>query len=117
MPGKILVDTTPLRESRDFRLLFSGQLVSALGTQLTVVAIPYQVYRLTGSSLDVGLVSLAQLGPLLVCSLIGGAVADAHDRRKLLLVTELLLALVSAGVAVNGGLSRPALWPLFAPPA
>jgi predicted MFS family arabinose efflux permease len=114
---RLLVDLGPLRHSHDFRLLFAGQMVSALGTQLTVVAIPYQVYRLTGSSLDVGLVSLAQLGPLLVCSLIGGAVADAHDRRKLLLVTELLLALVSAGLAVNGGLSRPALWPLFALPA
>jgi MFS family permease len=114
---RLLVDLGPLRHSHDFRLIFSGQLVSTLGTQLTVVAVPYQVYRLTGSSLDVGLVSLAQLGPLLVCSLIGGAVADAHDRRRLLLVTELLLALVSAGLAVNGGRSHPALWPLFALPA
>ena len=47
MPGRILVDTTPLRESRDFRLLFIGQLISILGTQLTVVAIPYQVYSMT----------------------------------------------------------------------
>ncbi|HEY3809785.1 MAG TPA: MFS transporter [Acidimicrobiales bacterium] len=114
---RLLVDLEPLRHSRDFRLLFSGQLVSTLGTQLTVVAVPYQVYRITHSSLDVGLVSLAQLGPLLVCSLIGGAVADAHDRRRLLLVTELLLAAVSAGLAINGGLGRPALWPLFVLPA
>ena len=64
MPGKILVDTTPLRESRDFRLLFIGQLISMLGTQLTVVAIPYQVYRLTHSSLQVGAISLAQLLPV-----------------------------------------------------
>ena len=47
MPGRILVDTTPLRESRDFRLLFTGQLISVIGTQLTVVAIPYQVYSMT----------------------------------------------------------------------
>jgi MFS family permease len=114
---RLLVDLSPLRHSHDFRLLFSGQMVSTIGSQLTVVAVPYQVYRLTHSSLDVGLVSLAQLGPLLVCSLIGGAVADAHDRRRLLLVTELLLAVVSAGMAINGGLSRPALWPLFALPA
>jgi MFS family permease len=114
---RLLVDVGPLRHSRDFRLLFSGQLVSTLGTQLTVVAVPYQVYRMTHSSLDVGLVSLAQLGPLLVCSLIGGAVADAHDRRRLLLVTELLLGVVSVGLAINGGLSRPALWPLFVLPA
>jgi MFS family permease len=114
---RLLVDIGPLRHSHDFRYLFGGQMVSTLGSQLTVVAVPYQVYRLTGSSLDVGLVSLAQLGPLLVCSLIGGAVADAHDRRRLLLVTELLLALVSVGLAINGGFSRPALWPLFALPA
>jgi MFS family permease len=111
------VDLGPLRHSHDFRYLFSGQLVSTLGTQLTVVAIPYQVFRLTHSSLDVGLVSLAQLIPLLVCSLIGGAVADAHERRKLLLVTELLLAVVSAGLALNAELATPALWPLYVLPA
>ncbi len=102
---RILVDLGPLRHSRDFGLLFSGQLVSTLGTQLTVVAVPYQVYRLTGSSLDVGLVSLVQLGPLLVCSLIGGSVADTHDRRRVLMVTELLMALCSAGLALNGSLA------------
>lgn len=113
MPSRLLVDLSPLRHSRDFRFLFSGQLVSTLGTQLTVVAVPYQVFQLTHSSLYVGLVSLAQLFPLLICSLIGGAVADAHDRRRLLLVTELLMAGVSAGLALNGSLGQPALWPLF----
>ena len=103
----------PLRHSRDFRLLFSGQLVSTLGTQLTAVAVPYQVFRITHSSLDVGLVSLAQLIPLLVFSMAGGVMADVHDRRRVLMVTELLMALVSAGLAVNGGLKHPALWPLF----
>jgi MFS family permease len=117
VPRRLFVDLSPLRHSRDFRFLFGGQLVSTLGTQLTVVAVPYQVYQLTHSSLDVGLVSLAQLGPLLVCSLIGGSVADAHDRRKLLLVTELLLAVVSAGLAINGRLANPALWPLYVLPA
>jgi MFS family permease len=115
--SRLLVDLGPIRRSHDFRYLFSGQLVSTLGTQLTVVAIPYQVFRLTHSSLDVGLVSLAQLIPLLVCSLIGGAVADAHERRRLLLVTELLLAAVSAGLAINAQLESPALWPLFVLPA
>jgi MFS family permease len=110
----VLVDMAPLRHSRDFRLLFSGQLVSTLGTQLTAVAVPYQVYRITHSSLDVGLVSLAQLVPLLVCSLAGGAIADAHDRRRVLMITEFLFGLSSVGLAVNGGLRHPALWPLFA---
>jgi MFS family permease len=103
----------PLRHSRDFRLLFSGQLVSTLGTQLSAVAVPYQVFRITHSSLDVGLVSLSQLVPLLVLSVAGGVAADAHDRRRVLMVTELLMALVSTGLALNGGLHLPALWPLF----
>jgi MFS family permease len=112
-PGGFLVDLSPIRDSRDFRLLFSGQLVSTLGTQLTAVAVPYQVFRMTGSSLYVGLVSLAQLIPLLFCSMAGGVVADAHDRRRVLMVTEVLLALTSVGLAVNGSLAEPALWPLF----
>ncbi|MGI8750873.1 MAG: MFS transporter [Acidimicrobiales bacterium] len=111
---KLLLDLTPLRRSRDFRILFGAQMVSTLGTQLTLVAVPYQVYLLTRSSLDVGLVSLAQLLPLLFCSLIGGAVADAHDRRRLLLVVELLQAAASVGLAINGGLAHPSLWPMFA---
>ena len=69
MPGRILVDTTPLRESRDFRLLFTGQLISIIGTQLTVVAIPYQVYSMTHSTLQVGAISLAQLFPFLAGAL------------------------------------------------
>jgi MFS family permease len=89
---RVFIDLTPLRESRDLRILLGGQLVSLLGTQLTAVAIPYQVYRLTHSSLDVGLVSLAQLVPLLVCSLYSGTVIDATDRRKLLLRVEALMA-------------------------
>lgn len=114
MARRLLVDAAPLRHSRDFRLLFSGQLVSTLGSQLTAVAVPYQVFRITHSSLDVGLVSLAQLVPLLVFSLAGGVVADTHDRRRVLMGTELLMAFTSVGLAINGGLRHPALWPLFA---
>jgi MFS family permease len=110
---RLFVDLAPLRHSRDFRLLFSGQLVSTLGTQLTAVAVPYQVFRITHSSLDVGLVSLGQLFPLLIFSLAGGVVADAHDRRRVLMVTELLMAVTSTGLALNGGLKHPALWPLY----
>ena len=114
MARRLLVDAAPLRNSRDFRLLFSGQLVSTFGSQLTAVAVPYQVFRITHSSLDVGLVSLAQLVPLLLLSLAGGVVADTHDRRRVLMGTELLMALSCAGLAINGGLRHPALWPLFA---
>jgi MFS family permease len=113
MGRRVFVDTAPLRHSRDFRVLFSGQLVSTLGTQLTAVAVPYQVFTITHSSLWVGLVSLAQLIPLLACSLVGGAVADAHDRRRILLFTEALMALTSVGLALNARGNEPALWPLF----
>lgn len=113
-PKGLLVDVAPLRHSRDFRLLFTGQLVSTLGTQLTAVAVPYQVFRITHSSLDVGLVSTAQLIPLVTFSMIGGVMADAHDRRRVLMVTEILMAVASTGLALNGGLRHSALWPLYA---
>jgi MFS family permease len=111
--GRVLIDLAPLRESADFRLLWGGYLATNLGSQLTLVAVAYEVYRLTGSSLAVGLVSLAQLLPLLLCSLGGGAIADLLDRRRLLLVTQLLLATTSIGLALNAASARPALWPLF----
>lgn len=109
----LLVDTTPLRESRSFRLLWTGQLVTFLGSQLTVVAAALQLFLLTGSSFQVGLLSLAQLPFLLVGSLVGGALADAHDRRRLLLVTQACLGVCSAGLAVNASLGEPRVWPIF----
>jgi MFS family permease len=109
----LLVDVTPLRTSREFRVLFGGQLVSFLGSQLTVVAVPYQVFRLTHSSLAVGLVSLAQLAPLIAGSLIGGAVADSRDRRRLLLATLALLAVTGVPLVLNALQDHPALWPVI----
>src|SRR5580704_6243047 len=109
MPGRILVDATPLRESRDFRLLFSGQLVSMLGTQLTVVAIPFQVYSMTHSSLQVGAISLAQLFPFLAGALASGPIGDAVDRRPIMIWTGIGLAMTSAALAVNAALPHPSL--------
>ncbi|HEX2038192.1 MAG TPA: MFS transporter [Acidimicrobiales bacterium] len=113
MRRRLLVDVSPLRESPDFRRLWFGQMVSYVGTQLTMVAVPYQVFHLTGSSLQVGLVSLAELVPLVVGSLVGGSVADAVDRRRLLLCTQVALAATSVGLAVNASLDRPAVWPIY----
>ncbi len=110
---RLLADTTPLRESRHYRLLFLGEGFAFLGSQLTVVAVPLQVYLLTRSSLAVGLVGLAQLGPLLACSLVGGAFVDAVDRRVLLIWVQLARGALSAGLAVNALAPRPALWPLY----
>jgi predicted MFS family arabinose efflux permease len=112
----LMIDLRPLRKSRDLRFLFAGQLVSMLGGQFTTVAVPYQVYVLTRSSLDVGLVSLATLPPLIVGGLLGGSLADAVDRRLMLLVTQLLTALCVVGLAVNAD-AGTALWPLFVLPA
>ena len=116
-PGRrLLIDLTPLRRSRDFRRLVAGELISVLGNQLTTVAVPYQVYQLTRSSLVVGLVSTTQLFPLIAGSLLAGSVVDAMDRRRLLMVAQVLMAGCSAGLAVNADLG-PALWPLFVLPA
>ncbi|MEY2474894.1 MAG: hypothetical protein QOG87_209 [Actinomycetota bacterium] len=110
---RVLADITPLRNNAGFRALFAGQLVSFVGNQVTVVAVAYQVFLLTGSSLAVGLVSLVQLPPLLLGSLVGGAVVDSTDRRRLLLITQVLLGLCSVGLALNAMLDNPHVWPLF----
>ena len=113
MAGRIFVDTTPLREGRDFRLLFTGQLVSMLGNQLTVVAIPYQVYSTTHSSLQVGAISLAQLVPFLAGALSAGPVGDSVDKRTIMVWTSLALALTSGAMAVNAALPHPSLAALY----
>jgi predicted MFS family arabinose efflux permease len=111
--GRLLVDLGPLRQSQAFRRLWSGYLVTTLGSQLTVVAVPYQVFKLTHSSLDVGLVGLVQIVPVLGGSLFGGSIADAIDRRRLLIVTQFLLAACSVGLALNSSGGQAALWPLY----
>lgn len=113
MARRFFVDVAPLRESRDFRLLFLGQLVNTLGSQLTVVAIPYQIYAETHSSLQVGAVSLAQLIPLIFGALVGGSIGDAVDRRKLLIVTSFLLAATSGGLALNAALAHPSVVAIY----
>ena len=101
----MFLDLSPLVRYRDFRLLFIGQLVSVFGSMMTYVALPYQLYHLTGSSLAVGMIGVVQLVPLLFTALIGGAYADAVDRRKLLVVAEISLA----GVEMVSYMSGPLL--------
>src|SRR5271155_2759997 len=113
MPSKVFVDFAPLRESREFRLLFIGQLVATMGMQLTVVAIPFQIYSETHSSLQVGAVSIAQLLPLIIGSLIGGSLGDALDRRVLLLVSTIATTGTSAALAFNALSARPAVWAIY----
>jgi len=97
----LLVDWGPLRRNRNFRLILSGQLVSLLGSNVTMVAIPYQVYRETHSSLWVGLASFLQLPFLIFGALLGGAYGDRYDKRRLLVGSGVLCALVDLGLAIN----------------
>jgi MFS family permease len=110
--NRIFLDLDPLRES-DFRLLFAGQLVGVLGRQLATVAISFQVYLLTHSSLQVGAVSLAQLLPLILGTLVGGVLGDVVDRRRLLMVSSLLLVLTTGGLAVNAAMAHPSLVAIY----
>src|SRR6202012_2657370 len=83
LASRILLDLTPLRRSRDYRALIPGLGASVLGNQLTTVAVPFQVYAITRSSLVVGLVAPTQLFPLIFGSLFGGSLVDAMDRGKI----------------------------------
>jgi MFS family permease len=113
LAGLAVVDIGPLRRHRDFRLLFVGQTVSFLGSMVTFVAVPYQAYELTGSSLVVGLIALAELVPLLGMAFVGGALADAIDRRRMVLISELGMMGTAATLLANSVLSEPKLWVLF----
>ena len=106
------VDTTPLRTSRDFRLLFLAGTVFYLGGMVSYVALPYQVYRLTGSNFAVGALGLVELVPLLFFGLYGGALADHVDRRRLLVGTGVAQVLLTAVLMVNAfGPQR--LWVIY----
>jgi MFS family permease len=108
-----VLDIDPLRRHRDFRLLFTGQLVSFFGNMITAVALPYQAFALTHSPLAVGLFGVVQLIPLLLLAFVGGALADAFDRRRLVQLTELSLACLSGALLVNALLPQPQLWLLY----
>ncbi len=110
---RIIADITPLRGSPSFRWLYLGSLAGVVGRQITVVAVPYQLYVLTGSTLAVGLLGMVQLGPLLIASLAAGTIVDAFDRRRILLASQVLLALTALGLAVNAFLATPLIWPLY----
>jgi MFS family permease len=110
---RLLVDITPLRISVDFRRLWAGQAVSFFGTMITTAALPYQVFHATDSTLAVGLLGLAQLGPLLAFSLIGGALADSFDKRRLLLVVSAFSLACSAALMLNASLDDPQLWVMY----
>jgi MFS family permease len=111
--SKIAVDVQPLRESRDFRLVTLGAVITGLGSQAALVALPYQVFVITGSAFLTGLIGLAELGPLIVASLFGGALADRFERRRLLLLCQYALVAIAAALAVAAATGPPPIWILF----
>src|ERR1700716_4646297 len=109
-----VVDVAPLRRHRDFRLLFIGRLVSFFGSMITVVAFPYQVYQLTHNLLLVGLLGVLEFVAILLFAMLGGALADAADRRSMVLLPEAGLMGCSLILAGNAALANPQVWVLFA---
>jgi MFS family permease len=111
---RVTIDLSPLRESPPFRRLFFGQTISWFAGEITWIAVPIQLFELTHSTLQVALLYLTTLGPLLIAPIVGGALADAVDRRTMLLIAEGGFALVSVALAVNASLPHPHVWALYA---
>ncbi|MCX0243555.1 MFS transporter [Streptomyces drozdowiczii] len=109
----LLPDLSPWRSSADFRLLWVQGLVTYFGSFMALVALPLQIKDLTGSPLAVGAMGAVELVPLVICGLYGGALADAADRRKIILATEAGLGLLAVILLVNAALPDPLLWPLY----
>lgn len=110
----MLLDLAPLRDNTAFRRLFFSQFISGLGTMVSYVAVPWQLYQLTHSNAQVGLLGLVQLLPVLLCGLLGGAVADRMDRKRLLLGSESVMALCLAGLLANAASHTPSVMAIYA---
>jgi MFS family permease len=113
LAGSAAIDIGPLRHHHDFRLLFIGQAASFFGSMVTYVALPYQTFQLTDSTLAVGLLSLAEFVPLMIMAFLGGALSDAFDRRRMVQIAELGSGLGVGVLLVNALLSEPQVWVLF----
>ena len=109
----MLLDLSPLRASRDYRLLFFGQLVSFFGSMMTFIVVPWQMFQLTQSSAMVGYIALAEFVPMFTLAFVGGALADYVDKRKLLRLTEIGQTGLTAVLVVNALLPRPSIAVLF----
>ena len=107
------INPAPLRISRDYRLLFLSQTISFFGSMMSFVVLPWQMYQLTHSSLLVGLLGVTEFIPTITMAFVGGALADYVDRRRMVLITELLMAVSSVVLVLNSLLSRPHVWVLF----
>lgn len=111
--ARMRIDTSPLRSSRSFRLIFASGLVTYLGSMITYVALPFQIAHLTGSYIAVGAIGLAELVPLIVFGLYGGALADTVDRRRMAIATEAAMGLLVCMLLVNALLPQPQIWLIY----
>lgn len=109
----MLIDIGPLRHNVAFRRLFASQFISGLGTMVSYVTVPWQLYELTRSNAQVGLLGVVQLVPVVICGLLGGAVADRMDRKWLLLGSEALMALCLAGLLANSAAPAPSVLGIY----
>ena len=109
----LAIDLTPLRTSRDFRLLYIGQFVSAFGSSISYVVLPWQMYQLTKSNFAVGMLGVAEFLPMLVMAFVGGALADFIDRRRLIVTAEIGLVICCGLLVANAMLPQPRTWVLF----
>jgi len=109
----LVADITPLRSSRDFRLVFASRTVTLFGSQASEVALLVQARQLTGSAVAVGLLGAVELVPMVVFGLYGGALADRLDRRRLIRRCEAGLGCCAALLVINASLPRPRAWPLY----
>jgi MFS family permease len=110
----IAIDVTPLRESVPYRALWMGQMISLLGTHMRYVAVAYQVFLLTNSTVAVGMLGLAEVIPLIIFSIIGGAVADSTDRRSTMVKAQVGMMAASAALAVVSLQPNPSVVAIFA---
>jgi predicted MFS family arabinose efflux permease len=111
--SRIALDFTPLRASRDLRLLLTGEFLTGLGTQAALVALPYQLYTQTGSAFLTGLLGAVELAPLVAAALLGGAVADRIDRRRLLIAVQAGLVATATTLALGAQAGEPPIWLLY----
>ncbi|MDQ3955642.1 MAG: MFS transporter [Actinomycetota bacterium] len=109
----IALDISPLTQSPAYRALWLGQIVSLMGTQMRYVAVAYQVFIITDSTVAVGLIGLVEVIPLIVFSIIGGAVADRVERKGLVAKAQIGSILAAAGLALVSFLGRPSLWWIY----
>jgi len=109
----LTIDIRPLKASRDYRLLYTGQFVSGFGSAISYVVLPWQVYQLTKSTFAVGMLGVVECVPMILAAFIGGSLADFVDRRKLVVGAEIGLGLCSSLLAINSLLSTPHVWLVF----